>query len=72
MKKNFFSRFPEAFARKKLFGPIVSDNREKKTFWAHCLRQSHEKNFLSPLSQTIARKKLFGLIVSDNRMKKTF
>ncbi|PNE27853.1 hypothetical protein BHU09_10500 [Tannerella sp. oral taxon 808] len=44
----------------------------KKTFWAHCLRQSREKNFFGPLSQTIARKKLFRLIVSDNRMEKTF
>ena len=41
-------------ARKKLFRLIVSDNRMKKTFSAHCLRQSHEKNFLGSLSQTIA------------------
>ena len=38
----------------------------KKTFWAHCLRLSHEKNFLEPLPQTIARKKLFRPFVSDN------
>ena len=43
-------------ARKKLFRLIVSYNRMKKTFSAHCIVQSREKNFLGSLSQTIARK----------------
>ena len=41
-------------AWKKLFRLIVSYNRMRKTFSAHCIVQSHEKNFFGSLYRTIA------------------
>ena len=40
-------------ARKKLFRPIVSYNRMKKTFSAHCIRQSRGKNFLGQKAEAM-------------------